>query len=266
MAPRKPASLGHWRRRCGGWRLAPPRGIARATRSLRIRRRSADVGARLFGQSACWLVPLGRWPERGILCRSNPCGTRDGKPFRASGSAVLVGRAGDLRNLLWALGVGTEVGLGRLLRFSVPDFRKSSRGPGPTGGPRVELPSLCCSLPYEKACRLIEAGLVPEANCDCPACSRSSTPLGSASEVAEHDAHVVLSGAAELAGLDVATRIAALDSKLERAIREWRSIDLAGLELGRPRRLERQREVLALAVDRGIHNPAHLLADLRLVE
>lgn len=186
--------------------------------------------------------------------------------FRASGTPVLLGRAGDLRGLLWALGIGTEVGLGRLLRFSVPDFTKLSRGPGALGGPRIETPSLCCSLPFQKARRLIDAEVVAEVSCDCPACRRSHTPLASSAEVAEHDAHVVLSGAADLIGLDVADRIDALDARLERAIREWRAIDLAGFELGRPRRLERQREVLSLVVERGIHKPANLMADLRLIE
>jgi len=186
--------------------------------------------------------------------------------FRASGPAVILGRAGDLRRLFWAFGIGTESGLGRYLRFSVPDYRKSSRGPGPQGGPRIELPSLCCSLPYEKARRLCDAEMVAEAECNCPACRRGRGRLASPEEVAEHDAHVVLSGATALAGLDTAARIDALDRSLEQAILRWRAIDLAGFDLGRPRRLERHREVLALAVERGLQNLAVALDELRLVD
>jgi hypothetical protein len=92
--------------------------------------------------------------------------------LQVTNAPVIVGRSGDLRRFFWAFGVrGTEVGLGRLLRFYVPDYRKRSRGPGPTPGPRFEFPSLCCSLGQSNARDLLGAEVVPETNCGCPVCT-----------------------------------------------------------------------------------------------
>jgi hypothetical protein len=108
--------------------------------------------------------------------------------LQAASAPVILARAGDLRRLAWTLGVaGAEFGLGRMLRFAVPDFRKAKRGPGPTPGPRMKLPSLVGSAPFEQARRLVGAELVLEAECECPGCAGAGTLDARMAAMAEHE-------------------------------------------------------------------------------
>jgi len=187
--------------------------------------------------------------------------------LQATSAPVILARAGDLRRLFWALGVaGVEFGLGRLLRFSVPDFRKTKRGPGPTPGPRVELPSLGCSVPFEQARRLLAGELVAEVDCTCAACSAAVTLAARMNAAAEHDAHVVLEQAKFARGKTPAARVDALDSDLRAAVGRcgWAE---PGEPLGglRPR-IERQRAALQAAVEAGLLEPARLADELRLFD
>lgn len=184
--------------------------------------------------------------------------------LQATGTPVILGRAGDLRRLFWAFGVrGAEFGLGRLLRFYVPDYRRSKGGPGPTPGPRVEVPDLCASLPVSKAQVLSAAGQLPE--CTCPACSEHGLDM-QLHFAAEHDAHVVVSEARGLAGQSCPSRVAALDQALERSIRTWRRLTMAGYDLGKPRRHELWRRALDEGVQQGLLEPQRLADDLRLFD
>ncbi len=187
--------------------------------------------------------------------------------LQATGAPVIVGRAGALRRLFWAFGVGgAEFGLGRLLRFSVPDFTKSGRGPGPVPGPRFEMPSLCSSLPNELAQWLVEHEFVAEAECPCPACQQADSPGADFVTTVEHDAHVVVGQADDLSELAPSARAASLDSDLQSAIREWRRIDQTTGRLGAPDRLESQIRALHEGVEAGLLEPARLAAELRLVD
>jgi hypothetical protein len=186
--------------------------------------------------------------------------------LQATGALVIVGRAGALRRLFWAFGIGgAEFGLGRLLRFSVPDFTKSGGGPGPVPGPRVEMPSLCSSLPHDLAQWFLEREFVAESECSCPACLRADSPGNDFATTIEHDAHVVVGQAADLAEHAPSARAALLDSELQSAIREWRRIDQTTGRLGSPDRLESQMKALHEGVEAGLLEPARLAAELRLL-
>jgi hypothetical protein len=186
--------------------------------------------------------------------------------MEAKGMRVILARAGDLRRLFLAFGIaGVEFGLGRLLRFAVPDFTTKKRGPGPIRGPRIELPSLCCSLSYERSGLLVAQELVAEIDCGCPACLRVA--LGSSQErAAEHDAHAVCASTDPLAGLGAPERIERYDAELSAASHEWTRIRNEGGDLGRVNRVESQRRTLELAVQSGLLEPARIAAEASLLD
>lgn len=186
--------------------------------------------------------------------------------MEASGMRVILARAGDLRRLFLAFGLsGIEFGLGRFLRFAVPDFTTKERGPGPVWGPRIELPSLCCSLSYERSGLLIAQELVAEIDCDCPACS--TTTLGASQErAAEHDAHAVAASTDPLAGLSPRERVERYDAELTAAAYEWRRIGNEGGEFGRVNQVDSQRRTLDLAVQSGLLEPLRIAAEANLLD
>jgi hypothetical protein len=185
--------------------------------------------------------------------------------LQASGVPVILGRAGDLRSLFWAFGVrGAEFGLGRLLRFYVPDYRRVTRGPGPTPGARVEFPELRSSLPLEKAMRAVASGRLDD--CSCPSCADSGGRPVVLERAAEHDAHIVLQEARALAGRSPVERVGDLDRGLGDAARRWRKVTMSGVELGPPDRLEIRRRALDRAVQEGLLEPARIASELRLFE
>jgi hypothetical protein len=186
--------------------------------------------------------------------------------LRAAGGEVLLGRSGDLRELFWAFGFGAEFGLGRMLRFSVPDFSSRRRGPGPPTGPRMEFPSLVSSVPQARALELLRNELLPEADCDCAACQRGGPLHRNPEEIPGHDAHIVLTASAQLAGINLPTRVRNYEQRLIAAIHEWRRAELEGGRLGRPRHLERRLTALRLAVESGLLEPARFGAGLSLFE
>jgi hypothetical protein len=183
--------------------------------------------------------------------------------LQASGTPVILGRAGDLRHLFWAFGVrGTEFGLGRLLRFFVPDYRQRARGRGPSPGPRVEIPDLAASLPIAKARLLV--GHVSE--CRCPACEKYGPIYADPAAVAQHDAHVVVAQARELHGVPPAARVEQLDHSIAVGGRQWRRLNLSGVAIGGPRNHDRWRRALELGVNSGLLEPARLAQELRLFD
>ena len=112
------------------------------------------VRALMARRPAAWLLMADGLSEDSGVDRIL-AGLRLALALQAASAPVILARAGDLRRLAWSVGIaGAEFGLGRWLRFAVPDFRKPSRGPGPTPGPRMELPSLVRSLPFTQASRV----------------------------------------------------------------------------------------------------------------
>lgn len=187
--------------------------------------------------------------------------------LQAASAPVILARAGELRRLAWALGVaGAEFGLGRLLRFAVPDFRKAKRGPGPTPGPRMELASMALSVPSGQARQLLARELVAEADCGCGGCAAAESLEARMAAIAEHDAHTILAEAADLAGQSPTERFAALDRALQASASRstWLADDGAPGDLRT--RTERQRRVLHAAAEAGLLEPARLAAELRLFD
>jgi len=186
--------------------------------------------------------------------------------LRAAGGEVILGRAGDLRELFWAFGFGAEFGLGRMLRFSIPDFSSRRRGPGPPAGPRMEVPSLVSSVPQTRALELLKHELVPEAECGCAVCQRTGSLHRNPGGIPGHNAHIALTASAQLATIDLPTRVRNYEQRLVDAIHEWRRVEFEGGRLGRPRHLERRLTALRLAVESGLLGPARFGAGLRLFE
>lgn len=183
----------------------------------------------------------------------------------AASAPVVLGRAGALRQLFWAFGVrGAEFGLGRLLRFYVPDY--SSKG-GPGAAPaRFELPSLVFAQPSDVARRALGQELVPESDCDCPSCQEAAKPRARVDRAAEHDAHVAVGQAADLGGVEPAHRVAQLDRRLAEARYLWEDLRAEGLDLGSPAKIDAWRRAIDIAVESGFLQPSRLAAELRVFD
>jgi eukaryotic-like serine/threonine-protein kinase len=137
------------------------------------------------------------------------------------GAPALLGRAGPLRHLFPAFGIaGIEDGLGRYGGFRLSDF-SGDRRPFGKHPPRFEFPSLLESLPVDKALAVLSSGLVPEADCDCRACSRAGSRCDQLATTYLHNAEMLKREAHALAALAPAERL----ERLERAIANARILD-----------------------------------------
>jgi hypothetical protein len=187
--------------------------------------------------------------------------------LQASGSRVIPARAGDLRRLFLAFGLaGVEVGLGRLLRFAVPDYRKRKRGPGPTPHPRFELPSLCVAAPYNQARSLLAAELIAESECECVPCVKTGSLAEQLAGVIDHDVHVVLGEAASLRPVAPSERVDLLERALQTAATSCGWIQQHQPVKDLAERIDRQRRALTAGVEAGLLEPARLAAELRLFD
>ncbi len=192
-------------------------------------------------------------------------GLRLALALQTASAPVILARSGDLRRLAWSIGIaGAEFGLGRMLRFSVPDYRKSQRGPGPTPGPRMEMGSLGCSLPFVQAQRLVGAELVREAECVCGGCDGAVTLEERMARVAEHNAHTVIAEAAAMTSGAPAGRIEELERLLDGAMRRSRWLDRDQPKPVVGPRIDHQRRALQAAVQAGLLDPARVAEELRL--
>lgn len=127
------------------------------------------------------------------------------------GVPAIIARAGTLRHFFLACGVaGVEAGLGRLNGFRMSDYK--GRGPGHVP-PQFEFPSLLMALPREQAEVVLESGLVPESSCSCSGCNGRSVEER-LEATTEHNAAMLRRQRAELASVDVPTRIEALHSAI----------------------------------------------------
>lgn len=140
------------------------------------------------------------------------------------GAPVLLARPGDLRHVSLAAGIrGVETGLGRLLRFSAPDYSKSTTGPGPVPV-RFEFPSLVASLAGAPARIALDAGPLPESTCGCPTCKRYASPQERLAHAPEHNLGAVVDSAGLVEGLVPEERCAELDRRLVRASWLWNHV------------------------------------------
>jgi hypothetical protein len=192
-------------------------------------------------------------------------GLRLALALQAASAPVILARAGGLRRVALSLGVaGVEFGLGRMLRFSVPDFSKSGRGPGPIPGPHVELGSIGVSVPFVHADRFVREGLLAESNCGCSSCTQAASFDERMARMPEHNAHVVTTEIAALSTTVRTDRVAELDRLLQTAVDRSRWLDRdQPRAIVRPR-AEHQRRVLESAVNVGLLDPQRIVAELEL--
>ena len=139
--------------------------------------------------------------------------------LQETGARSVVARAGVLRHLFFAFGVGgAEIGLGRLNGFRFSDWEQEG-GPGYTP-PQFEFPSLLSALSRDEARTVLNSGLLPESECPCRACREASSIDERLDMTAEHNAYVHHQDRLELAGVAPAARVAQLRDRIEGAL-EW---------------------------------------------
>jgi hypothetical protein len=154
--------------------------------------------------------------------------------LQSVGAPVLLARPGDLRHIALAAGLrGVESGLGRLLRFSAPDYSRSG-GPGPVPV-RFEFPSLMASLAGDAAQSALRAGRLQESSCDCPSCASLPTLDHCFAAAAEHNMHALVASTADAAGLSPAVAVAGLDRRLAQATWLWQGLKHSSAKRGRKR-------------------------------
>jgi hypothetical protein len=140
------------------------------------------------------------------------------------GGAVILARPGDLRHIAMAAGArGVEIGLGRLLRFSAPDYLRGASGPGPIPV-RFEFPSLVASLSGAATEIALEGGRLPECGCSCPTCSKHASIVDRVRHAPEHNMHMSVGSAKDATGLSPAERCQELDQRLARASWLWNGV------------------------------------------
>jgi hypothetical protein len=145
--------------------------------------------------------------------------------LQEAGAPVILGRAGMLRHLFLAFGVrGIEFGLGRLLRFSLPDYKSKGGGGGPA---RFELPSLLAAAAPQLAHAALAADILPESDCACPACRETASSGQQIAVASEHAAHTVCTHAGALDGLPTVGRVAALKRSVGEAGWRWQELRVA---------------------------------------
>ncbi len=179
--------------------------------------------------------------------------------LQALGVPVLLARAGALRRLFRAFGVrGAEVGLGRLPRFRLSDYRGKS-GPG-HNPPRFEFRSLLWALPHGLAEAVLACGVLDETTCLCHACSAAR--VGELENPAPgHNLAVLHSEAPELTGLMPAERVERLRADVRDARWRWADVETeGGIELGPPRHLDRLADAINLGEEWGLLAPPEELA------
>ena len=134
--------------------------------------------------------------------------------LRAKGTAVSIARAGPARRLWFALADGIELGLGRLERFALDDYRSARSGPG-NNPPRWECPELLCSLPQSLAAPLLASGLVGE--CACVGCTEATSVVERLARAPLHNASVVQGDVEQVAGHAATERLSMLEAQVRNA-------------------------------------------------
>jgi hypothetical protein len=164
------------------------------------------------------------------------------------GAPVVVARATGLRRLLFAFGLGTEIGLGRYEGFRLSDMREGG-GPGQTP-PYFEFPELLCSLPSETALEILRADVLPR--CECPSCSAASGPEEQVAMAPAHNASIAMTERDALARIPPTVRVSDLREQITAALVTDNRLRRARL-LSRPlRHLRAWPRVLDHAVEMGL--------------
>lgn len=170
------------------------------------------------------------------------------------GGSVILARPGDLRHIALASGVrGVEIGLGRLLRFSAPDYSKEAGGPGPVPV-RFEFPSLVASLQGAAAEMALESGRLQECECSCPTCSIAASVGERVRHAPEHNMHMSVGSGSATSVLSPVEKCLELDQRLARARWLWNGVKHPSA-LKAQKRGQKWREALHYLGDQGLLVP-----------
>ncbi|UJA18997.1 hypothetical protein HJD18_01425 [Thermoleophilia bacterium SCSIO 60948] len=183
--------------------------------------------------------------------------------IKRTGRRVLVSRPGNLRTLFLAFGIGVEVGLGRLTRYSVPDFKGSG------GGGRVEtlyeVPRLGTALDAADVQAIRSSRYASLLRCSCPSCEKQSTWPSRLSQAAQHDAHVMGREVAQMAQLSSSQRLDHLEDLYSDSERQTRKLRMSGyVSDALVYEAARKREALSLARSQGLYAESRIPGQLDL--
>lgn len=131
------------------------------------------------------------------------------------GVPVIAALPGSLVELAWSIGIaGVEIKLGRQGTVA----RTGNRAPIRIDtSPRFEFPSIFDSMPNRETLELLDHGLLPESQCDCPSCQLAKSLSARADAACDHSLAMFLSLRSTLSGLDVDQRIERLVGRFDDA-------------------------------------------------
>jgi serine/threonine-protein kinase len=184
-------------------------------------------------------------------------GLRFGLLMQERGRECVLARATSVRRIAWALGLSTEIGLGRYDGFRISDLRG---GPGPGYTPaRFELPSLLTALAPDVALRVLASGAVAEVDCPCPSCREAGDDLQArVNAAATHNAWVICREREGLDGVAPDQRVAELEEQIAAGQRDARGLGRAHVLDGPIRHHAIWLEALAEARRAGLLEPGRL--------
>jgi hypothetical protein len=131
------------------------------------------------------------------------------------GVPVIAALPGSLIELAWSIGIGgVEVKLGRQGAVN----RITNRAPiRADNSPRFEFPSIFNSMPSGETLELLDHGLLPESQCDCPSCRLAKSLSARADAACDHSLSMFLGLRRTLSGLDVDQRVERLLCRFDEA-------------------------------------------------
>jgi predicted Ser/Thr protein kinase len=131
------------------------------------------------------------------------------------GVPVVAALPGSLVELAWSIGIaGIEVKLGRqgsVSRMtSHPQIQRDH-------SPRFEFLSIFDSMPRNETLELLDHGLLPESQCDCPSCQLAPSLSARAEAACDHSLAAFLMLRKALTPLDVAQRVERIETRFDEA-------------------------------------------------
>lgn len=138
------------------------------------------------------------------------------------GVPVIAALPGSLVELAWSIGIGgVEIKLGRQGTVS----KTTNRAPIQADtSPRFEFPSIFDSMPSRQTLELLDHGLLPESQCDCPSCRLASSLSGRADAACDHSLTMFLNLRRTLSGLDIDQRVERLVGRFDEAEAHLRDV------------------------------------------
>jgi hypothetical protein len=186
-------------------------------------RQSAYVSRLVQGDPSGWLLAVDTLGSRAPLS-TLVWGLRLGVLLQERGAPVVVARATGIRRLVYALGLGAEIGLGRYDGFRISDLRDGG-GPGQTP-PYLEIPELLCSLPAAVAKAVLRSGVLPE--CPCRSCVEAGNVEMRVAHAGSHNATIAIRERDALAAVTVPERVRELREQLAGALAIERRLRAVG--------------------------------------